>query len=257
MRKAGCRPNPWRAYVPGNRKVVGNDQIAGKGDVFWISLPPAGTSIPVLGATLFGGGSGPSCNPDWLECVPITSRANAQLLPNGQWAIAITGYMTGNDSVFQNTSDALTDLGSLSGNGASNPTVDAIQNWLLANGVLNPIFYGHSLGAMDATVLYQRGFGSEMVLFAAPWVLPFTSLLPSSSALVAGPRPVSVYSGVNDTISNMVPVFSGCSDYADSCRLRNGVPLTQVNTGSGFLTGSNPHDRCKYEAFYFGGECPF
>jgi hypothetical protein len=71
--------NPWRAYVPTGHKVVGNDQIAGKGDIFWINVPPAGTSIPVLGATLFGGGgSGPQCFAD--ECVSINDRAMAQNL---------------------------------------------------------------------------------------------------------------------------------------------------------------------------------
>ena len=246
--QGGVQPNPWRAYVPAGHKVD-LDTNTQKGDLYWINVPPAGTSIPVLGATLFGGGSGPVCF--GTDCYSITDRAMAQMLPNGQWAIAITGYMTANESIFQNASDTLADLGSLAGNGASNPTVDAIQNWMVANGVRNPILFGHSLGAMDAVVLYQRGFGSEMVLFAPPWVLPFTSLLQ------AGDRHVFIYSGVNDTISNMVPGFSGCAFYTDDCRTLNGVIVNRVDTGSGFLTLSNPHDRCKYQAFYFGGECMF
>lgn len=252
--QGGVQPNPWRAYVPAGHKVA-SDQTSSQGDLFWINVPPANSSIPILGTTLLGGGDGPSCF--GTDCYSIADRAMAQKLPNGQWAIAITGYMTGHDSIFNNTSDALADLGSLAGNGASNPTVDAIQNWMVANNVLNPIFFGHSLGAMDAAVLYQRGFGGEMVLFAAPWVLPITSLLPSDSGLVGGVRPVTVYSAVNDTISNMVPGFSGCVTNSDTCRIANGVPLIEINTGSGFLTGSNPHDRCKYQAFYFGGECRF
>jgi pimeloyl-ACP methyl ester carboxylesterase len=176
----------------------------------------------------------------------------AQLTSDG-WAITVTGYLTGNDSIFRNTSDALTDLGSLSGNGGSNPTVDAIQNWMIQTDVTSPILMGHSLGAMDVTVLYQRGFGSKLVLFSAPWVLPAGSLLPSSSEIVSGPRPVYVYSGTNDTISNMLPGFSGCGNYTDACRIGSGVNLIRVDTGGGFLSANNPHDRCLYQPFYFVG----
>jgi hypothetical protein len=253
----GVQPNPWRAYVPAGHQVT-SDAPAGKGDVFWINVPNIGNSIPVLGATLFGGGaSGPKCMSPYFYCQSIDDRAMAQLTDNG-WVITITGYMTGNDSIFQNTSDALADLGALQGSGQSNPTVDAIQNWIIQNGVVNPLFIGHSLGAMDATVLYQRGFGTGMVLFSAPWVLPYTSLLPSSSELVAGPRPVIVYGGINDTIANMPPGFSGCTTYSNTCRILNGVNLIEIDTGTGFLTFSNPHDRCKYQPYYFGaGQCPF
>lgn len=253
--RLGVQPNPWRAYVPAGHQVTGSDQSAAKGDVFWINVPNVGNSIPILGATLFGGGSGPHCFSEY--CVPINDRAMAQLTESG-WAITITGYMTGNDSIFQNTADALSDLGALQGTGESNPTVNAIQNWLVQNNVMNPVFYGHSLGAMDAAVLYQRGFGSQMVLFSAPWVLPYTSLLQSSSELVAGPRPVIVYGGVNDTIANMPPGFSGCTSTSNQCRILNGVNLLEIDTGSGFITFSNPHDRCKYQPYYFGaGQCPF
>jgi hypothetical protein len=255
--QGGVQANPWRAYVPAGHKVVANDQIAGKGDVFWINVPPAGASIPVLGATLFGGGfSGPQCFGD--ECVSINDRAMAQRL-GSVWMITVTGYLTGNDSIFRNTSDALTDLSSLSGNATSNPTVEAIQNWMVQNNVLNPVFLGHSLGAMDLAVLYQRGFGSQMILFSAPWVLPSGSLLASASEINPGvPRPVLVYSGTNDTISNMLPVFSGCGNYTDACRRNIGVDLISVDTGGGFVTGNNPHDRCQYQAFYYGGgQCPW
>jgi hypothetical protein len=187
--------------------------------------------------------------------VSITDRAMAQFTDAG-WVITITGYMTGNDNIFLNTRDALSDLGALRGTGESNPHVQAIENWLVANNVLNPVFYGHSLGAMDATVLYQRGFGSQLVLFSAPWVLPSTSLLESASELVSGTRPITVFAGVNDTIANMPPGFSGCSNYTDNCRIFNGVHLIEIDTGSGFLTGSNPHDRCKYQEVVFG-YCPF
>jgi hypothetical protein len=56
----------------------------------------------------------------------------------------------------------------------------------------------------------------------------------------------------------MLPIFSGCLAFTDTCRQQYGISLIQFNSGSGFLTGSNPHDRCLYEAFYFGGsQCPF
>jgi hypothetical protein len=34
------------------------------------------------------------------------------------------------------------------------------------------------------------------------------------------------------------------------------VHLIEIDTGSGFLTGANPHDRCKYQQVVFGN-CPF
>jgi hypothetical protein len=253
----GTHPNPWRAYVPAGHQVT-SDQSAAKGDMFWLRVPPAGTSIPILGATLFGGGSGPKCLPNALRCEYVSDRAKAQQLPDGTWAITITGYMTGVDTIFGNSRDAIMDLTSLSGIPLSNATVDAIQNWMIYNNVTNPILFGHSLGAMDATVLYQRGFGSQLVLFSAPWVLPPASLAESPSNFSPGPRPVVVYSGQNDTISNMIPEFSGCGFYTDACRLSLGINLVEVFTGGGFLSLQNPHDRCQYEPFYFGaGQCPF
>ena len=248
---------PFRAYVPSGHKVAPIASTS-RGDLFWISLPPANVSIPVLGATLFGGGEGPRCFPDAVYCSSISGRAMAQQFADGTWAIAITGYMTGGENIFFNSRDALMDLASLLGIWDSNPTVDAIQNWMLNNNVKNPILFGHSLGAMDAAVLYQRGFGSQLVLFSPPWVLPATALVERPSNFSPGPRPVYVYSGVNDTISNMVPTFSDCGFYENACRRNWGVNLIEIFTGGGFLSLANPHDRCQYEQFHFGaGQCPF
>jgi hypothetical protein len=57
---------------------------------------------------------------------------------------------------------------------------------------------------------------------------------------------VTWYTGINDPISNSFGWW-GCMDWMHNCRVRAGIPERTCDTGGGFWTLNNPHDRSKYE----------
>jgi hypothetical protein len=92
---------------------------------------------------------------------------------------------------------------------------------------------GHSLGAIDAVVLYQLGLGNELTTFALPYVVP-------TSALTTGRTGSAVhYMSDTDWIADG-PAFA--TDTVDS-RIASGANVVKINTGTGWFSGDSPHDR--------------
>lgn len=229
-------------FLPGQRSVVSASGSLGTGIQKGDAIREVVQSLEVNGMNIMGGGGGPKCGIGEKSggCYTISSRAKGYQFPDGHWEIMITGYLTG-DSLMQNTNDLYADLTNLAGNWSyRNPTVIAVENFLLSRGIWSTAtIIGHSLGAADATVLYNRGFGYQVIGLSPPYKIP-------DGALLAQPgRPVNYYSGIYDIISN-----PACGLYTlNICRRNAGAPVWDASTGTGFLSFNNPHDRCKYFAF--------
>ena|GEM_PF-7096595 len=254
----------WQVLAPHGKKVSqgipGADFSAGDG--YWLAQP-----ISVEGAvydnSVFGGALGAQCWPGATVCDKSIPRASISKV-DGVWKVAISGYMTDNEGVLNNTIDYINDLAALSGYNSLNPTVYAITQKLMSLDAdsRNPTkveFYGHSLGAADATVLYQLGYGNKAVGLATPLGLPYDALKSTNyGQYPSGQRPIAHYCGVSDPICNPLmdnaPLAWECtSGRLNQCRQAHGVSVTEINTGTGVLTLSNPHDRTKYENAVLGG----
>jgi hypothetical protein len=211
------------------------------------------TPRPVLDG-VFGGGDGPNCLHS-EECIAVTvnaqwdSRVKIEKI-SGEWYVFISGYATNDDGLIQNTADVVSDLSVLAGIGSVHDTMWKTIWWMDQLGISNTAhLVGHSLGALDVVTLYNLGYGKSAVGYSVPYVTPISAMYPRDSdlsGLTAGNRPVTWYTGINDPISNSFGWW-GCMDWMHNCRVRAGIPERTCDTGGGFWTLNNPHDRSKYE----------
>lgn len=255
----------WQVLVPLGKRVSVNGIPGadyGKGDAYWVAQP---VNIPsaVYDNSTFGGAPGPGCWPGHSECWKPGgdgSRARASLV-NGKWKITITGYMTDGMGPLRNTQDYVASLGTLAGLNSGNPTVQAVMQFLDERQIPadQVELYGHSLGALDATVLFQLGYGTAAVGLATPLGVPSSALKSTPvGPYSAADRSIRHYCGVNDPICNPylhpdVPFgFWLCTGYLNRCRRDAGVDLVEINTGTGVLSNQNPHDRGLYEQLALG-----
>lgn len=226
-------------FLPGQRSVVSASGSLGTGIQQGDAIREVWQSLEVNGMNIYGGGGGPRCGIGERSggCYTISSRAKGYQFPDGHWEVMITGYLTG-DSLWQNTVDYYTSLNNMAGNYSSiNATVIAVQNFLAVDQRwATATIIGHSLGAADATVLYDRGYGYQVIGLSPPYHMPYGAMMTRNG------RPAYYYSGVYDIISNPWCGSTGLNQ----CRQAAGIPLWEVNTGNGFLTFNNPHDRRKY-----------
>jgi hypothetical protein len=150
-------------------------------------------------------------------------------MPDGSYVVMISGYMTTSDSFFKNSSDAIASLQNLSGGGSHNSTVDSVIAYIAMN--LYGQTYrveGHSLGALDATVLAREGFGgSGVTLYSPPLPIPSGALLGNSA------MPIVAYCGLHDPI---------CATSIATWTL-SGVNVKAVDTGIWL----DVHDRTLYQ----------
>ena len=256
----------YQILVPPGRQLQADKSGIGttlrSGDAYWDKFPTMIAPPPLM-----GGGQSPDCLDGYIECVSIASRARASLVegPDGtlQWVITISGYMTADDPI-RNTIDAEADLYSLAHLSKTpgayvsvNLTVSAVIQFLTDHQAYTAVIQGHSLGAMDALVLYQMGYGGSVIVYAPPYVLPDQVFLETTSPAVDGRRPVLAYSGYWDSIANQA-VLKTCGLTINACRIQlcsttGRCSFYEVDTGKSFITGNNPHDRCIYQRLAYPG----
>lgn len=96
--------------------------------------------------------------------------------------------------------------------------------------------YGHSLGAIDATVIYNKGYlgpNDRVTLYAPPTGIHANALMQS-----AGAAQLTMYCGSHDWICNRV------DQQLTQERNNAGTNIQLINTGEGAL---DPHSRCRYQ----------
>jgi len=262
----------WAVGIPtGKRKVGAGDpwESVASGDVYQnivynVPAPPPGADRRALLEQGLGGGSGPQCWPGAEECIVfaaangvVPGRAKAARFGD-TWVVTITGFNTTWELESRYVADYLADEMVLAGQGSLHPLLERIYTWATTNNLEDRIvLHGHSLGAADALVLYNLGVGRELYTYAAPKFLPNSAFTAKTSPITGRPasqRPVHHYCGTNDPI---------CNGYVDerypgstiAYRRAHGVPITELDTGSGGLF-LGTHDRCRYEQQVLNG-CPW
>jgi hypothetical protein len=247
----------WQTLVAHKAELAGGATTVptkkGNGYVFVQYSYPA--PRPVLDG-VFGGGSGPQCIAGATRCFTVfdsdgsIGRSKIQLV-NGEWFVTITGYMTTSDSVLRNTLDVESNLATLSGSGTVH---DGLYQTIMAMNELgiagSAHLIGHSLGAMDVVTLYSLGYGQSAVGYAVPFMTPYAAMLPQYSpinGLRPANRPIYSVSGMNDPITNMPSSPCGPATNTHGCRVGWGVNDILIDTGGGFASLNNPHDRTQYQ----------
>ena len=84
-------------------------------------------------------------------------------------------------------------------------------------------------------------------LFALPFVAPPSMTVPW------GNRSLLIYVGLYDVIPRTHNVNCPQYTYADQCWVSYGANVILVDTGGGFVSGYQPHDRCRYQTVVWGG----
>ncbi len=240
-----------------------------KGNGFWVTYSPAIVDSPgALSDNSIWGGYGPQCLEGAIQCywtkdaAQNISRFRVNVMPSGDVYVTISGYMTTNRyGINQNTRDVILDLQALDAAPGSviylNETLSEIIEILYTydfNYGLNwdrVHLEGHSLGALDAIVLYNLGIGADLLTFSPPAVTPV-------QAMIARHGPVRHLSGQNDPISENATLcgvpgvcFGSCTDCKNKAV---GFPLiTKIDTGRGWINPLQPHDRCIYQCIHYGG----
>lgn len=242
----------WPGEINGDWGVVPmSDDIL---NTSWIAILPPGKTMDEndigwknfvinIDQTMVVGGfaSGPTSG------LSLDSRSSIDFDPvTGRWKVYITGVGT-SPNFRQDLSDVTTGIDNLLGYGSFSENVDSIiqEINIIRTNIPDAKFdiVGHSLGALEGTVLYNTNGllnSSDTVTVLSPPVgIPSSAMLQST-----GSATFTAYGGIWDLINGQKGI--------NNLRIDNGVPFTEINTGS----TSGAHDRCKYQNIIYG-ECKF
>jgi len=163
-------------------------------------------------------GDAPRC-PAGHSCEKLVGTPRALIAKRGgEVTVLISGVGSG-VSLTRDARDIVQDIGNLKLGGKNNPTVTAVKNWLARNnGFGHATIIGHSLGALDATVLHWAGAAKHTILYSPPTPISGNSIKPWAG------RTIEAYCGKNDWVCNGLGGITGQ-------RRALGAKIQEINTG--------------------------
>jgi hypothetical protein len=220
---------------------------------YWVALMPPGKTFGQngigfanftvsIGGAVAGDGVGPT------KGTRLTGRSAYEETQPGYWDIYLTGVCTSNNGCYADVVDYGNTLGNLN-QATIDPfnTTTTVQSAIAkileikqANPNAHITLYGHSLGATEATLIYNLsgvlGPGDTVYAMAVPEGV-------SSDRLLQRPG-----------LANFIVIGSDDDYIAGLARLNLerqnwGVNLRRITTSG---SGMNPHNRCLYQTAVFG-----
>lgn len=219
--ESDVRNTAWMAIIP-------KGKVWGQNGIGWRNWP---VSVPQM--LIAGGGDSPRVG-------SIISNRATVVQEGDLRRIYISGVFTGGGLVTNDINDFITSVNQLNGEPVGNFTVNKLINYIELTRFNHPNarfeVYGHSLGAADAIVLYNKGYlksSDKVVAYAPPAEINVLALLPT-----AGMAQLIAYCGVNDYVCN-------ASDKGVTAERNNaGASIIEIDTGLG---GLESHNRCRYQ----------